>query len=140
VLKDILAVASKILMMERVCRERKDWVPASLNFTWGQTGAVRGASDRKMGFCDLNLSNGFGPEMVGPLSRALLLVLQRGLVHEDHNDTDKQVCSWRQQDCRLCSVFSAAACVICQTTRANDHFFSSHEQKRASFLVGHSVD
>jgi hypothetical protein len=132
-LKDILPVASKILMMEHIYRARNDWGPASVNFTWGQNGAIRGASNRKMGFCDLNLSHGFGPEMVGPLSRALLLVLRRGPVHEDHHDTDKQVCSWRQRDYRLCSVFATALYVIFQITRMTISFLHADKKERASW-------
>jgi hypothetical protein len=46
-----------------------------VNFTWGLNVAVHGHSNRKMTYCDLNMSSGFGVEEDGPLSRALLLVL-----------------------------------------------------------------
>jgi hypothetical protein len=49
-------------MMDYIYHKQNDWGPASLNFTWGQNGAVRGASNHKLTLCDLNLSYGFGPE------------------------------------------------------------------------------
>jgi hypothetical protein len=132
-LKDILPVSSKILMMEHIYRERKDWGSASVNFTWGQNGAVRGASNRKMVFCDLNLSLGFGPELVGRLSRALLLVLARGPVHKDNHITDKQVCTWRHRDYRLCSNFATALHVIFVITQMTISFLHEDKTKRASW-------
>jgi hypothetical protein len=128
-LKDILPVSSKILFMEHIYRERNDWGPASVNFTWGQNGAVRGHSNRKMVFCDLNLSHGFGPESVGPLSRALLLIHQRGKVHKDNHITDKQVCTWRHRDYRLCSNLATALHVIYEITRMNDISFLHPNKK-----------
>jgi hypothetical protein len=53
---------------------------------WGLNVAVRGHSNRKMTYCNLNMSSGFGAEEDGPLSRALLLVLRKGDVHKDRKD------------------------------------------------------
>ena len=116
-LKDILPVPSRILMMRHIYLERQDWGPASVNFTWGNNGAIRGASNRKMGLCDLNLSHGFGPELTGTNSRALLLILRRGMVHKDRHETDKQVCTWRHDNWLLCSVFATALYTIFQLTQ-----------------------
>jgi hypothetical protein len=44
----------------------------------GMNGALRGFSHHKLTVCDLNLTHGFGPEIDGPLSHALLLVLCQG--------------------------------------------------------------
>ena len=116
-LKDILPEASRILMMRHIYLLRPDWGAAAVNFTWGNNGAIRGASNRKMGLCDLNLSLGFGPERSGPLARALLLILRRGQVHKDQHETDKQVCTWRHANWLLCSVFATALYTIFQLTQ-----------------------
>jgi hypothetical protein len=128
-LKDILPEKDKLLMMDYIYRTRNDWGPASVNFTWGQNGAVRGASNRNLTLCDLNLSYGFGPERNGPLSRALLLVMRKGKVHKDRHETDKQVCCWRHKNYKLCSVFSTAAYVIWNLTQ-NPTINFLHENKK----------
>jgi hypothetical protein len=127
-LKDILPASEKVRMMEYIYRCRSDWGPASVNFTWGINGALRGASNRKLTLCDLNLSHGFGPERDGPLSRALLLVLRKGDKHKDRHETDKQVCTWRHINYLLCSVFSTASYVIWSITQ-NPNISFLHLQK-----------
>ena len=107
-LKDILPDSDQLRMMAYIYRHRADWGPASISFTWGMNGAVRGASNRVLVYSDLNLSYGFGPERSGPLSRALLLVLRSGVLHKDRHETSDQVCVWRHQQWLLCSVFSTA--------------------------------
>jgi hypothetical protein len=131
-LKDILPETDKMRMMDYIYRSRHDWGPASVNFTWGINGAVRGASNRKLTLCNLNLSHGFGPERNGPLSRALLLILCRGTVHKDRHETDKQVCSWRHKNYLLCSVFSTASYVIwCTSQNPDISFLHINKNERA---------
>jgi hypothetical protein len=122
-LKDILPESERVRIMDYIYGNRNDWGPASVNWTWGINGAVRGASNRKITLCDLNMSYGFGPERNGPLSRALLLILRKGALHKDRHETDKQVCCWRHQNYKLCSVFSTAAYVIWSLTQNPDVSF-----------------
>ena len=61
-LKDILPELSRLRFMQHIYRERRDWGPAAVNFTWGHNGAICGASSNKMGYCDLNQSDDFGPK------------------------------------------------------------------------------
>jgi len=131
-LKDILPEADRIRMMEHIYRSRRDWGAASVNFTWGINGAVRGASNRKLVLSDLNLSHGFGPERFGPLARALLLVMRKGAVHKDRHETDKQVCSWRHKNYLLCSNFSTATYVLwCLTHNDTIEFLQANKRERA---------
>ena len=133
-LKDILPESDKVRMMDYIYRHHKDWGPASVNFTWGINGAVRGASNRKLTLCDLNLSHGFGPERTGPLLRALLLVLRKGHTHKDRHETDKQVCSWRHKNYLLCSIFSTASYVLWNLSRNTTvDFFHANRTGRASW-------
>ena len=46
---------------------------------------VRGASNRRFTFSDLNLSKGFGPEESGRFSRLLMMILRKGQgIHKDN--------------------------------------------------------
>ena len=112
-LKDILPESSRLRFMQHIYRERNDWGPAAVNFTWGHNGAIRGASCNKIGYCDLNHSDGFGPKLGEP---AVGLVCRSGKVHKDRSETDKQVFVWRHKEYLLCSVFATAAYVIHQIT------------------------
>jgi hypothetical protein len=133
----------KVCMMEYLYHHCNDWGAASVNFTWGINGAVRGASNRKLTLCDLNLSHGYGPERDGPLSRALLLVLCKGGIHKDQHKTDKQVCTWHHINYLLWHVFSTASYVIWSLTQKPDvsffHVFFSCRQKKMCCLVGYSL-
>jgi hypothetical protein len=130
-LKDILPETSRIRFMKHIFRERADWGPSSCTFTWGNTGAVRGASCNKMGYCDLNLSFGFGPIEDEP---ATGLVQRRGKVNKDRHETDKQVFVWRHKNYLLCSVFSTAAYVINQITQnPTINFLHPNKRERASW-------
>ena len=111
-LKDILPLSEKLLIMRYIYRSRNDWGEASVNFAWGQNGAVCGASNRKLKLSDLNISFGLGPGDSGPLARALLLVLRKGNIHKDRHETDDQVCAWRHKHYELCCVFSTAMYVV----------------------------
>jgi hypothetical protein len=100
--------------MRHLYGERDDWRLSGLNFTLGMQGAIRTASVTKFTCSDLNMSHGFRREQSGANSRALLFVIQKGAVHEDRHNTDKQACTWRHKEWLLCSNFSAAANVISQ--------------------------
>jgi hypothetical protein len=112
--KDILPESSQMTYMRHIYGERNDWRSSGLNFTLGMQGAIRTASVIKFNYSNLNMSHGFGPEQSGPNSRALLFVIQKGAVHKDRHETDKQVCTWRHKEWLLCSNFSTAANVISQ--------------------------
>ena len=130
-LKDILPLSSRILFMRHIYRDRRDWGPASVNFNWGHQGAIRGASSNKMGFCDLNVSFGFGPMEGEP---ATGLVARRGPVHKDRHETDKQVFVWRHKNYLLCSVFATAAYVIQKITENPTlNFLHPNKNERASW-------
>jgi hypothetical protein len=132
-LKDILPLSEKLLIMRYIYRSRKnDWGAASVNFAWGQNGAVRGASNRKLKLSDLNISFGFGPEDYGRQARALLLVLRKGNIHKDRHETDDQVCAWRHKHYELCSVFSTAMYVISSVSQNPSlSFLHSNKSRRA---------
>ena len=131
-LKDILPLSEKLLIMKYIYCSRNDWGPASVNFSWGQNSAVRGASNRKLKLSDLNISFGFGPEDTGPLARALLLVLRKGNIHKDRHETDDQVCAWRHKHYELCCVFSTAMYVLSSVTQNPTlSFLHPNRSKRA---------
>jgi len=134
-LKDILPDEARLRMMRHIYGKRHDWGPASISFTWGMNGAIRGASNRVFTYADLNLSFGFGPEPSGPLARALLLVLRSGSLHKDRQDTSHQVCCWRHIEYLLCSVFATAMQVIWKLSEMNDnlHFMHYDKTKRADW-------
>ena len=128
-LKDILPESSRLRFMQHIYRERNDWGPAAVNFTWGHNGAIRGASCNKIGYCDLNHSDGFGPKLGEP---AVGLVCRSGKVHKDRSETDKQVFVWRHKEYLLCSVFATAAYVIHQITENPDiDFLHADKNERA---------
>ena len=132
-LKDILPENSRIRFMRHIYRNRRDWGPASVNFTWGHNAAIRGASCNKMGFCDLNTSIGFGPNDDGT-EPATGLVHRKGPVHKDKHETDKQVFVWRHKNYLLCSVFATAAYVIHKITEnPNINFLHANKNERASW-------
>jgi hypothetical protein len=105
-LKDVLPVSDRLTMMDYIYGNRTDWGPASVSFTWGNNAAVRGGSTRNLVFADMNLSNGYGPEEQGPMSRTLFLIMRKGGLHKDRFTADKQVACWRHRQYKLCSVFS----------------------------------
>ena len=105
-LKDVLPVSDRLKMMDYIYRDRLDWGPASVSFTWGNNAAVRGGSTRNLVFADMNLSNGYGPEEEGPMSRTLFLIMRKGGLHKDRFTADKQVACWHHCQYKLCSVFS----------------------------------
>jgi hypothetical protein len=130
-LKDAVPESDRVKMMTYIYRSRNDWDTASVNFAWGYQGAVRGASNRKLMFSDLNMSRGFGPEKDGRLARALLLVMRKGDIHKDRHDKDNQVCAWRHKNYLLCSVFATAARVIWTLRSRGDSINFLQPDKRA---------
>jgi len=134
-LKDAVSESDRIIIMSYIYRSRKDWDTASVNFSWGYQGAIRGASNRALIFSDLNMSYGFGPAKTGPLARALLLVLRKGDVHKDRHEKDQQVCAWRHKEYVLCSVF-ATACRVLKTLRTRGdsiNFYQRNKRERAEW-------
>jgi hypothetical protein len=133
-LKDLMPLTDKLSILRYIHHARADWGSLATSFTWGNNAAVRGASSRKMVYCDLNLSRGFGPGRFGDSSRCLLLVLRKGTVHKDNYTTDKQVGVWRHRNYLLCSVFNTALHVI--NDLSNDvtiNFLHEDKSKRASW-------
>ena len=128
-LKDILPMSEKLRIMRYVYQTCPDWGPASINFNWGQNGAVRGASNRKLKLSDLNISFGFGPEEFGPMSRAILVIMRKGKVHKDRHETDDQVCCWRHKYYELCAVFSTAMYVISRVKQIPDLNFLQPDRR-----------
>jgi hypothetical protein len=104
-------------------------------YTWGHNASVRGASLRKMLFCDLNISYGFGPELLPPRNRTLLLVLRKGKIHKDRYTTDKQVGCQRHRDYRQCSVFATGVLLVMKLRQLSIQvkFVHSDKKKRANW-------
>ena len=132
-LKDIIPIQDLKKIMSHIYRHRNDWGAASVNFTWGQNGAVRGASNRKLKYCDLNVSNGFGPETDGEQSNALLLIMRKGEVHKDRHEKDQQVACWRHKHYVLCSVFCTALYLVYELSKDDNeiNFFHNDRSSRA---------
>jgi hypothetical protein len=133
-LKDILPRSDFIRIMKYIYSVRNDWGPASISFTWGMNGAIRGASNRVLKYADINISSSFGPGREGEDTRAILLVHRKGLLHKDKHTTDKQVCVWRHVDYVLCSVLSTALHVIFSLMQNPDiSFFHFDRDERADW-------
>ena len=131
-LKDVTPEESRIVVMDFIYRNRRDWGSAAVAYTWGNNAAVRGDSSRKMVYSDLNLSKGFGLAGAAFKFPALLLVLRKGDVHKDRKDTDQQVACWRHREFKLCSVLATALHVV--YTLANDNtvnFYHINKSARA---------
>ena len=129
-LKDTFPYEDREKVMDYIYAKRSDWGEAALNFTWGMNGAVRGASNRKLFFSDLNISRGYGPEPEGPLARAMFLVMRRGQAHKDRHDKDRQVCAWRHKSYKQCSVLALALHIIMKLRELPDLNFEKEKGKR----------
>ena len=134
-LKDAVPESDRVLMMKYIYRSRNDWDTASVNFAWGYQAAVRGASNRKLTFSDMNLSFGLGAEKEGSLAWALLVVMRKGGIHKDRHDKDQQVCAWRHKQYVLCAVFATAARVIWTLCTRGDtiEFYQRDKRQRAEW-------
>lgn len=100
--------------MRYIYGEQLHWGLAGLSFTtWVMNGAICGASNRVFTYVDLNLLFEFGPEPVGQLALALLVILHSGPLHVERQDTVHQACCWRHGiEYLLCRVFATAMQVI----------------------------
>ena len=127
-LKDLMPIGDKLTLIRHIHDTRADWGSLATSYTWGTQGGVRGDSNRKMVYADMNLSMGFGPETTGPRARTVLLVLRKGEIHKDCYSTDKQVGTWRNKHYILCATFNLALHVICQLGRDLEIDFL-HEEK-----------
>ena len=128
-LKDIFPTRDKERIMDHIYRH--DWAAAAINFTWGHNGAVRGDSNRKLTYSDVNMSYGFGPEEEGPLARCLLLVLRKGVKNKDRHDSDKQVGCWRHKSYKQCSVFATAVTILHYLSTSDVKFEHKNKRERA---------
>jgi hypothetical protein len=130
-LKDVLSLPSvQLRILKYIYSERTaNWGPAAVNFMWGLNVAIRGHTICKMTYCHLNMSSGFGAEEDGPLSRAHLLVLQKGDVQKDRKDKDNQVACWRHKHFESCSVFATAIHVVWSLVQ-NETISFLHENKK----------
>ena len=134
-IKDLMEWKDKLTIMRYIHKERSDWGSLSTSFSWGNNAAVRGASSRKMGYCDLNMSTGFGPfEDDEDLNRTLMLILRKGNLHKDHYTTDKQVGAYPHKYYLLCSVFNTSMHVINELRQDADiNFLHQNKKERASW-------
>ena len=121
-------------VMTYIYNNREDWSTASLSYTYGQNGAVRGASQRKLSLCDLRLSKGFGPAKEGSKSRALMLIMRSGRKHKDRFSTTRQVCLWPHKNYKLDSVFATGMAVIYKLREKADSLnFKKKAKQRAKW-------
>jgi hypothetical protein len=140
-LKDLMPQSDKKKIMTYIYESRPDWGPCGMCFSWGTNSGIRGASQRKLVKCDINMSRGFGVEKEGPRSRTLLLVMRRGKGHKDNFTTDKQVAVWRHVDYQLCSVFASALHLINDLSRDFAiNFLHTDKTKRASWWDSPLID
>jgi hypothetical protein len=127
--------------MSYIYESRPDWGPIGMCFTWGTNSGIRGASQRKLVKCDMNMSHGFGVEKAGPRSRTLLLVMRKGKGHKDNFTMDKQVAVWRHVDYQLCSVFATALHLINDLSKdLTINFHHANKARRASWWDSPLID
>ena len=127
-LKDIIPENDLLRAMRYIYTDNQ-WGPLAIHFLYGQNGAIRGASNHNLKYCDLKYSNGFVNE---PGESALLVIIRKGKVHKDRHEQDKQVCYWRHKRYCLCSVFATAAYVVWNLARDfGIHFKHEDKKKRA---------
>ena len=141
-LKDNLSIPDRIRIMKYVYAHRADdWGPCSVSLNWGNNGAIRGASNRKLTYADLKISFGYGAEEEGRLSRSLILVLRKGEIHKTRSDTDHQVSCWRHKNYLLCSVFSTSAFVIWSlSNNSSINFYQTDRSKAADWWTTPFID
>ena len=140
-LKDNLCLPDRIRIMKYVYANRDDWGSCIVNLAWGQNGAIRGASNRKLTYADLKISHGYGAEESGPLARSLILVLRKGDVHKNRSDRDHQVSCWRHKNYVLCSIFATAAHVIWSLVNNTTlNFYKPHKTKPADWWSTPLID
>ena len=107
------------------------WGELAIHFLYGQNGAIRGASNRNLRYCDLRYSDRFVHEAD---QGALLIILRRGKSNKDRHDRDRQVAYWRHRDYRVCSIFATAAYLIWNLARDNDiNFYHADKNQQAAW-------
>ena len=134
-LKDQIRTADRNKLMNYIYNHRLDWGQASFSFTWGLNAGVRGASNRRMNYSDLNMSYGFAPPCATEARddgnrAALILILRSGDRHKDRHDTDEQVAVWRHRRYKECSVFATAAHVLWSLSTNNTLNFKHLDKKK----------
>ena len=118
-LKDLFSERQTVQLVDGMWK-RNDSHNLLFAYTWGRNAGVRGDTTRKVVLCDLNLSNGFGPESSPPRDCTLLLILRKGLTKDKHNTT-QQVGVQRHRDYRRCTVFATAVLVILKLRELGDN-------------------
>jgi hypothetical protein len=117
-LKDLFSERQTVLLVNGMWK-RNDSDHLMFAYSWGRNAGVRGDTTRKVVFCDLNLSNGFGPETSPPRDCTLLMILRKGLTKDKHNTT-QQVGVQRHCDYLRCTVFATAVLVIMRLRELGD--------------------
>ena len=132
-LKDLFSERQTVQLVDGMWK-RNDSHNLLFAYTWGRNAGVRGDTTRKVVLCDLNLSNGFGPETSPPRDCTLLLILRKGLTKDKHNTT-QQVGVQRHRDYRRCTVFATAVLVILKLRELGDNinFFKGAPGKPADW-------
>ena len=132
-LKDIITEEDCIRAMRYAYRQR-DWASLVIHFLYGQNGAIRGASNRNLRYCDLKYSNTFVHDPKSPGHGCLIVVIRKGPDNKDRHEQDKQVAYWRHKEYNLCSVFATAAHIVLSLSRNTEIEFYHHDKKqRASW-------
>ena len=133
-LKDNRRQADRNALMKYIYANRQDWGPAAVSFSWGLNAGVRGASNRSLTYCDINLSYGFAPPCANDNHddgnhAALLLIICSGEQHKDRHETDQQVACWRHKRYKECSIFATAAHLVWAISGNNDINFKQPNKK-----------
>jgi hypothetical protein len=111
-LKDVLSQDQTSTIIRTIYRHRLDSLDLAFSYLWGTNAAVRGSSSRKIVLCDLNITQGFGPDDLPPNNRTLQLILRKGNVHKDRHDSDRWVGVQRHVDYQKCTVFATGMLVL----------------------------
>jgi hypothetical protein len=90
-LKDVFSDRDVASLVTAMWQLRHDSLDLLLSYSLGKNAGVRGASSRKLVLCDMNISEGFGPEPDEPRNKTVLIVLRRGHVHKENHICDQQV-------------------------------------------------
>lgn len=128
-LQDAISLADRRKLFDYIYSSRDDWGETAINYAWGLCAAVRGASNRSLVLADLNMSHCFGPEEEGPLSRSFMIVLRQGPAHKDRHDKDKQICTWRHKEYKLCPNFAMGLHLLWKLAQFGEKLNFLHEDK-----------
>jgi hypothetical protein len=140
-LRDLMSEEDQEKLVDNIFNYRNDWSPLITSWCLGTQAGLRGDSNRKLVWCDLNLSHGFGPEKRGRRSRLLMVVLRKGLAHKDRFTTEKQVGLWRHRNYKRCGVFAVAINLFSQLrVDTTTDFYHENRNKRAPWWDNSIVD